>query len=140
MRAGAWHEKCSHGEQVGIKPARSEDQENVMKKIPALLVAALMSIGVCGTLALSACSTTQSAKTQVDDTEITTAVKADFVKDDDVKARDIDVTTNEGVVTLTGRVHSADESAKAERIARGVNGVKNVRNLLKVGDLTPPSK
>ena len=111
-----------------------------MKKIPALLVAALMSIGVCGALALSACSSTQSAKTQVDDSEITTAVKADFVKDDDVKARDIDVTTNEGVVTLTGRVHTSDESAKAERIARGVNGVKNVRNLLKVGDLTPPSK
>jgi osmotically-inducible protein OsmY len=108
-----------------------------MKKIPALLVAALLAVGVCSTLTLSACSSTQPAKTQIDDSEITTAVKAEFVKDDDVKARDIDVTTNEGVVTLTGRVHNAAESAKAEKIARGVNGVKSVRNLLKVGDLTP---
>jgi hyperosmotically inducible periplasmic protein len=108
-----------------------------MKKIPALLVAALLGVGVCSTLTLTACSSTQSAKTQIDDSEITTAVKADFVKDDDVKARDIDVTTNEGVVTLTGRVNTAAESAKAEKIARGVNGVKSVRNLLKVGDLTP---
>jgi len=108
-----------------------------MKKIPALLVGALMVTGVCSTLTLTACSSTQSAKMQIDDSEITTAVKADFVKDDAVKANDIDVTTNEGVVTLTGRVHSAAESAKAEKIARAVNGVKSVRNLLKVGDLTP---
>lgn len=112
-------------------------EENAMKRTPALLLSALLAAGVCSTLTLTACSSTQSVKTQVDDSEITAAVKAEFVKNDDVKARDIDVTTNEGVVTLTGRVHTAAESATAERLAKAVNGVKSVRNLLKVGDLTP---
>jgi len=44
-----------------------------MKKIPALLVGALMVTGVCSTLTLTACSSTQSTKTQIDDSEITTA-------------------------------------------------------------------
>ena len=106
-----------------------------MKRFPALMVAALLAGGVASTMTLTACSSTQPAKMQIDDSEITTAVKAEFVKDNVVKARDIDVTTNEGVVTLTGRVATADESARAEKLAH-VNGVKSVRNLLKIGDLT----
>jgi len=105
-----------------------------MKRTPILLLAGLLVFGASSALTLTARSSTQPAKMQIDDSEITTTVKAEFVKDDVVKARDIDVTTNEGVVTLTGRVATAEESARAEKLAH-VNGVKSVRNLLKVGSL-----
>jgi len=43
-----------------------------------------------------------------------------------VSATDINVTTNDGVVTLTGNVSSASEKMNAVRVARGVKGVKSV--------------
>jgi len=95
-----------------------------------LAFAGLMALGVLG-----ACTSTQPAKVQFDDSAITTAVKAEMIKDPVVSALAVDVTTNEGVVVLTGRVKSAQESAQAEKIARDTNGVKRVRNLLKVGPM-----
>jgi hyperosmotically inducible protein len=83
----------------------------------------------------AACRTTQPAKVQFDDSAITTSVKASFVADDIVKALQVDVTTNEGIVMLTGRVNTAAESAQAEKIARNTNGVKGVRNMIKVGEM-----
>jgi len=49
-----------------------------------------------------------------------------------VSATAIKVDTIAGQVTLYGKVHSAEEKAKAETIARKVDGVKGVRNLLQV--------
>ena len=44
----------------------------------------------------------------------------------------IDVDSDNGVVTLKGRVDSADKKAKAEEIAKKVDGVKSVKNELRV--------
>ena len=66
------------------------------------------------------------------DTTITTKVKAKFVEDKTVSAVDIHVKTVNGVVNLTGNAKSRDESAKAADIARGVDGVKSVKNNIKV--------
>lgn len=94
-----------------------------------LLAAALFAIG------LGACRSTQPAKVQFDDSAITASVKTSFVADPVVKALQVDVTTNEGVVLLSGRVNTAAESAQAEKIARNTNGVKGVRNMIKVGPM-----
>lgn len=64
----------------------------------------------------------------VDDTAITTAVKARFVENKEVAASSISVETLNGTVQLSGFAKSAEEKMMAESIARKVNGVKSVKN------------
>lgn len=64
----------------------------------------------------------------VDDTAITTAVKAKFVEDKSVDAGAIKVETLNGTVALSGFAKSPTEKAKAEYIARNTKGVREVRN------------
>ncbi len=68
----------------------------------------------------------------VDDTWITTKVKAKFVENKQVSATTIHVKTVNGVVELTGTAKSMDESSKAVSLARGIQGVKSVTNNIKV--------
>ena len=68
----------------------------------------------------------------VDDSWITSKVKSEMVADKSVKARDISVNTNKGVVTLSGTADSWDESNKAAEIARRVKGVTMVENDIRV--------
>ncbi len=70
----------------------------------------------------------QSVGEYIDDTTITTRVKAKFAEDRTVSAMAISVETFNGVVQLSGVAKSADERAMAERLARNVSGVKGVRN------------
>ena len=64
----------------------------------------------------------------VDDTTITTQIKSRMAADPVVLALAISVETLNGEVQLSGFAKSAAERAKAESIAREVNGVKRVRN------------
>lgn len=77
-------------------------------------------------------NTAGSAKNAVADTVITTKVKTDMVKDPDLKALDVHVETVNGVVMLSGFVASQTEANKAVDVARGVEGVTEVRSSLKV--------
>jgi hyperosmotically inducible protein len=61
-------------------------------------------------------------------------VKAKITADDMLNPFNIDVDTNDGVVTLSGRVQTADAKNRAGELARGTDGVKSVHNDLKVGD------
>ena len=85
-------------------------------------------------LALGACSSTRTPGTQVDDAAITAAVKAKLTADGDINPVNIDVDTNEGVVTLQGRVEKEEARTKAEQLARDTYGVRRVVNLITVGD------
>lgn len=85
-------------------------------------------------LALGACSSTQTTGEQVDDAAITAAVKAKLAADGDINPFNIDVDTNEGVVTLQGRVEKDEARTKAEQLARDTENVRRVINLIKVGD------
>lgn len=98
------------------------------------LRASLVCLALATLLALGACSSTQSVGTQVDDAAITASVKAKLAADGDINPFNIDVDTNEGVVTLQGRVDKVEAKTKAEQLARGTDGVKRVINLVKVGD------
>lgn len=64
------------------------------------------------------------------DEDIDRAVKARLAGDAQVKK--VDVRTDAGVVTLTGEVPSIVASARASEMARGISGVKSVRNELTV--------
>lgn len=62
----------------------------------------------------------------VSDTWITTKVKAELATTDNVKSMDVSVDTVNGVVHLTGNVHSDIERNKAVAAAKSVKGVKQV--------------
>jgi len=84
----------------------------------------------------SACKTTEPVRMQLDDKAITAKIKAKITADLDVNPFNIDVDTNEGVVTLQGRVKKEESRTKAEQYSRETEGVKRVINLIKVGDIT----
>ena len=63
---------------------------------------------------------------------LTTKIKSKMALDDSVKALNINVDTADGVVTLTGTVHSEAERTRAVQLARETNGVKSVNDRLVV--------
>lgn len=63
---------------------------------------------------------------------ITSEVKLKFAADDTVKALNIDVDTDNGVVTLNGSVNSKAELQKAIQLAKSVDGVHHVKSNLTI--------
>ena len=80
----------------------------------------------------AATSTSESTGQYVDDSAITTKVKAALIKDETVSGTAIKVETFKGTVQLSGFVNTATEKARAENIAAGIAGVKSVENKLTV--------
>jgi osmotically-inducible protein OsmY len=68
----------------------------------------------------------------VDNSVITSKIKSQLAADDFLKSFDISVETYKGSVQLSGFVDSQKAVDKAGQIARGVDGVKSVKNNLKV--------
>ena len=99
-----------------------------MLRMSVVVLTLVMALG------LGACSSTRTAGDQADDAGITAQVKARLAADGDINPFNIDVDTNEGVVTLQGRVEKAEARTKAEQLARETDGVARVINLIKVGD------
>jgi hyperosmotically inducible protein len=64
----------------------------------------------------------------LDDSVVTVKVKSALLADESTKGSQIAVTTNKGVVQLSGYVDSADEQARAAAVARNVEGVASVVN------------
>jgi osmotically-inducible protein OsmY len=64
----------------------------------------------------------------VDDTVITSKVKAEIFNDPSLKSAEINVETFKGVVQLSGFVNSREDINKAAQVARGVKGVVSVKN------------
>ena len=74
--------------------------------------------------------TRESSGEYVDDSTITTKVKAAIFNDPALKVFQINVETFKGEVQLSGFVDSAQNVSKAGEVARGVGGVKSVKNNL----------
>jgi osmotically-inducible protein OsmY len=70
----------------------------------------------------------------ISDVWLTTKIQAKYFLDDDVKGRDIDVTTQDGLVTLSGTVDSELERRRAIAIARNTDGVRDVRDQLRMAE------
>jgi hyperosmotically inducible protein len=82
-------------------------------------------------LAASGCAVSrgqESVGAYIDDTGITSLVKARFFEDKDVAGSAISVETLNGTVMLSGFAKSSLERNRAETIAHGVKGVKSVKN------------
>jgi len=99
-----------------------------------LAAPAAYAAGDTNTTAQKPASVTERAKEGVENSAITSKIKADFAKDKQVSAMHIKVDTEgNGVVTLSGSAKSQAEADKAAEIARNTKGVTSVRNEIKVG-------
>lgn len=74
----------------------------------------------------------ERAGAMLDDVTVSAKVKAALVAARDLPALSINLDTAQNVVTLTGLVQSQDQSERAERTARAVEGVKDVDNKLTI--------
>ena len=92
----------------------------------SLALALLFSVTACSSL------TGQTAGQYVDDSTITTSVKAKLVADKAVNLTRIDVDTTNRVVSLNGVVESPEHKTRAEQLAMQVSGVLRVDNNLQI--------
>jgi len=106
---------------------------NTVSKAPstrtAVVLTSLMMMLVAG------CAGTASQRSTgegVDDGVLTSRVKTALIKNDETKARNIDVEVYRGEVQLNGFVDSAAEKAAASTTAKSVQGVQAVRNNLEI--------
>jgi len=68
----------------------------------------------------------------MDDPTITARVKTVLLNDRQIAATKIDVSTSDGIVTMSGSVKSQAEAARAVELARQVTGVRDVKSALQV--------
>jgi hyperosmotically inducible protein len=93
------------------------------------------AVAALALLTASGCAVTRGQETvgaYVDDTAITTSVKARYVENKNVDASSIRVETLNGTVMLSGFAKNATEKTTAESIAMKVDGVKSVKNEIAV--------
>ncbi len=101
---------------------------NIRTTLAAIIAAAAL-------LTATGCAVSRGQETvgaYIDDTGITTLVKSRFIENKQVDAASIKVETLNGTVMLSGFAKNYTEKATAGDIARGVNGVKMVKNEIAV--------
>ena len=103
-----------------------------MKKSKIVIRCLVLLMLIATFVACASTRTHESTGEYVDDSVITTKVKALLAEDDFFKSFQISVETFKGVVQLSGFVNSQQAVDKAGQIARSVNGVTSVKNNLVV--------
>ena len=93
-----------------------------------ILIAAVSAAALLTTAGCSVFRDQETVGSYVDDTTLTTRVKAKMANDPTVSAMQISVETLNGEVQLSGFAKSSAEKTMAERLARDTSGVKSVRN------------
>lgn len=76
--------------------------------------------------------TQESSGEYIDDTVVTTKVKAAIFNEPTLKSTEINVETYKGVVQLSGFVSSPESANTAVRVTRGVKGVQSVKDDMRV--------
>jgi len=95
----------------------------VFKFVAALVLATVLgSVVGCGSTAR------KETSEYIDDSYLTTKVKAAILRQPLLKKSDINVDTYKGVVQLSGSVNSRSDINRAVEVTRTVRGVKSVRN------------
>ena len=95
----------------------------------------ITTVATIALLSAAGCAVTRGQETvgaYIDDATITTQIKGRFIDNRNVDAASIKVETLNGTVMLSGFAKNTIERSTAETIARGVNGVKAVRNEIAV--------
>ncbi|AXU95037.1 MAG TPA: BON domain-containing protein [Erwinia persicina] len=101
----------------------------LFKVLSGVVIAAVVALSV------SACaptSTKEGTGGYIDDTVVTTKVKAELLGDKSLKSTEINVETFKGRVQLSGFVSSPQAANRAVQVTRGVPGVKSVVNNMQI--------
>lgn len=98
-----------------------------MKQIKYVSVALLTMLFV-SVMGCHATPQKESTGEYIDDSYITTKVKAAILNEPGLKSSEINVETFKGVVQLSGFVNSRSDTSRAVEVARSVKGVKSVKN------------
>jgi osmotically-inducible protein OsmY len=101
-----------------------------MRSSPGLVW--LSTLAATAVIGCAATPNHESTGVYFDDATVTSKVKAELIEDPLTKARDISVTTDRGVVQLSGFVDSREQQDEAVRVARSVPGVRSVDNGLRL--------
>lgn len=99
-----------------------------LNSISLILAAVLMT----GLVACSATPKQESTGQYLDDTTITTKVKAAIFNEPSLKSAEINVETFKGTVQLSGFVSSQTSIDRAVLLTSGVGGVKSVKNDMRI--------
>jgi len=83
-------------------------------------------------MGLAGCASTPGQNNYFDDAMVTARVKKAIYNEPALKVNDISVKTENAVVSLSGAVKNRNERTKAAEVARHVDGVKLVKNEIKV--------
>ena len=102
--------------------------KNITRKLASLAGVVL----VASALGCASTSKTEGTGEYIDDTVITTKVKAAIFEEPTLKSTEINVETFKGVVQLSGFVSTRDAETKAVAVAGTVKGVKSVKNDMRV--------
>lgn len=99
-----------------------------MKQFNKYVSAFFLSILLLSAVGCASTSTKEGTGEYIDDTVITTKVKAAIFNEPTLKSAEINVETFKGVVQLSGFVKSHDDTHKAISLANAVKGVVSVKN------------
>ena len=103
-----------------------------MKSITKWFAALFFAVTLVSVFGCVSTSTTEGTGEYIDDSVITTKVKHAFLHTASLKSGEINVETFKGVVQLSGFIRSQADIDLAVEVAGGVNGVKSVKNDMRV--------
>jgi hyperosmotically inducible protein len=103
-----------------------------MNKLGRYASAVFLSIALVSVVGCASTATKEGTGEYVDDTVLTAKVKTAIFNEPTLKSAEINVETFKGVVQLSGFVNSQGDVNKAASVARGVAGVKSVKNDMRV--------
>ncbi len=92
----------------------------------------VLGVMLASTWGCGSTATKEGSGEYVDDSVITAKVKSAIFSDSTLKVNEINVETFKGVVQLSGFVRSQADIDQAIKVARGVAGVKSVKNDMRI--------
>lgn len=103
-----------------------------MKQLARFLSASLLAFALVSVVGCASTSNQEGTGEYVDDSVITTKVKAAIFNEPTLKSAEINVETFKGAVQLSGFVSSSAAQSKAVELARNVKGVSFVKNDMRI--------
>lgn len=103
-----------------------------MKPISKLATAAFVALTLVSVVGCASTAKQEGTGEYLDDSYITTKVKAAILNESSLKVAEINVETFKGIVQLSGFVNSQADINKAVEVAGKVKGVKSVKNDMRV--------
>lgn len=99
-----------------------------MHQVNKFISAAFLSLVFASMVGCNSAPKKETTAEYIDDSYLTTKVKAAILRDPTLKSSEINVETYKGAVQLSGFVNSRSDITRAVEVTRTVRGVKAVRN------------